>query len=238
MANILITGGSRGLGHGFACGLPEAGDLLWIVSRGEPHSMGRTDGVTRRWIQADLRDEQTPAQIAAALGDTALDLLLYNAGVWESSAFTPRYDFTQVTDQETRDLITINLTAVILLVKALMPPLRRAAHPKIVLIGSINGMDNNLSREVAYNASKAGLRGLGQTLRRGLRDDGIPVTVINPGSIDTRDWDEGAEAVIARSGRDLLPMQDIVALLRTIMQLSPAACVMEIDLPAVGDAQV
>ena len=74
--NILIIGASRGLGDALAKGLPETGDRVWLVARGEPRSLARADGVVRTWIQADLNEPAAPTQIHAALGDTSIDLLV------------------------------------------------------------------------------------------------------------------------------------------------------------------
>lgn len=238
MSNLLITGGSRGLGHGFALGLPAAGDQVWLVARSRPASLDQQDGVVRHWIQADLAQPSAASQLAAALGDQPLDLLLYNAGIWEHNAFSSGYDFTQVDIAETQQVINVNLLSAITCVTALAPHLRRAGAGKVVLIGSTSGLENNRQPELAYNASKFGLRGLAQALRQTLRRDGIGVTCLNPGSICTSlPYEQGRDAVVKRYGKNLLPMHDLVALVRCVMQLSSATNVSEIDVPAMADEQ-
>lgn len=238
MAHLLITGGSRGLGHGLALGVPDTGDTVWLVSRGRPQSLEQKDGITRHWIAADLALPESGATLAAALAGQPLDLLLYNAGVWEHNAFSSRYDFTAVDLQETQRLININLVSMLTCIQALLPNLRRATAGKIVLIGSTSGMENNRQPEVAYNASKFGVRGLAQALRQSLRPENIAITCLNPGSICTNiPYEQGREAVIERYGNTLLPMQDLVALVRCLRQLSVATNVAEIDVPAMADEQ-
>ncbi len=238
MANILITGGSRGLGHGFSLGVPDTGDTLWLVSRSRPQSLDRQDGVARHWIEADLAQREAGAKIAAAFGERPLDLLLYNAGTWEHNAFSSGYDPTRVSASETEEVLRVNLLSAITCVSQLLPNLRKASTGRIILIGSTSGMGNNRQPELAYNASKFGLRGLAQALRQSLRGDGISITCINPGSICTAlPYEQGRDAVLRSYGKEMLPMHDLVALVRCVRQLSAATQVSEIDVPSMGDVQ-
>lgn len=239
MADLLITGASRGLGDAFSCGVPQRGDTVWLVSRSEPLSLKRDDGVTRRWIGADLGSPAAAAIIAESLSGHALDVLLYNAGVWEKAGFTAGYAFERSPDSETRDIVTINLTSAIACVQKLLLNLRKGRHPKIILTGSSSGLDNSGDREVAYTASKFGVRGLAHALRENLREEGIAVTVINPGWISSEiPWDTGLERTLEISGSKQLPVQDLVAIVKCVIGLSPASCVKEIDVPAMADRGV
>jgi short-subunit dehydrogenase len=239
MANILITGGSRGLGHGFSLGVPNLGDNVWLVSRSRPLSLDHADGIKRRWIEEDLAQTEAGGKIAQRLGDQPLDLLLYNAGIWEHNAFGAGYDPRQVSVEETEQILRVNLLSVISCVTALLPCLHRTAAGKIILIGSTSGLENNRQPEAAYTASKFGLRGFAQALRQTLRTDAIAITCINPGSICMDlPYEQGRAAVLQRYGQALLPMHDLVALVRCVMQLSPASNVTEINVPAMTDEQV
>lgn len=234
MKNILITGGSRGLGAAFSLGVPDKGDRVWLVSRSQPN-LSADDGIQRFWIQADLASDDSAAIISSAVGDKPLDTLIYNAGIWESSAFSSRYKMERISLAETQRIIAVNMTAAITTVQALLPNLRQSANPKIILIGSTSGMDNNGSVEVAYNASKFGLRGVAQALRDNLRSDAISVTCINPGTITTQvPYAAGVEAALRVAPNDI-PTPDLVALVRCLMGLSRGSCVKEIDMPGMGD---
>jgi NAD(P)-dependent dehydrogenase (short-subunit alcohol dehydrogenase family) len=226
--NILITGASRGLGDAFSRALGQPGDTLWLVSRNPCASLQLQDGVTRHWIEADLSSPGVHQQIANSLG-ADLDVVVHNAGIWESGAFSSDYRFESVSEAETRNVLEVNLIAPILLTQALLPKLRASSNPKIVLIGSINGLENTAMPEVAYSASKFGLRGLAHALREHLRHERIAVTVVNPGSIA---WEA------ASSREDLIPPADIVRLVRAVLETSGRTVVKEIDLPAMRDRQV
>lgn len=235
MKNFLITGASRGLGHAFNLGLPERGDTAWLVSR-TPPTLEREDGVTRRWIQADLAESGAAAQIAQALGGQRLAVLLYNAGIWEATAFGPGYDFARVPPAETERLLAVNLTSAIHCVQALLPNLQQSDNPKVILIGSVSGLENTRTPEVAYAASKFGLRGAAHALRESLRPLGIGVTLLNPGTIATQEpYEMDAQAVAKKySGREI-PVHDLVQLVKCIAGLSRATVVKELDVPALGD---
>jgi len=236
MSTLLITGASRGLGHAFNVGLPQPGDILWLVSRTQP-KLDLNDGVTRHWIEADLSQVEAATEIAAALNGQPLDTLIYNAGVWERNAFSNRYNLDQVPQPETLNILNINLTSALLCVQQLLPNLKKSDTSKIIFIGSTSGMENPHVPEVAYNASKFGLRGLAQTLRENLRADRIPVTVLNPGTIASTEspYELGREAALAATRGTMIPMHDLVAIVRCLLNLSNATCVKEMDIPAMAD---
>ncbi len=234
MANLLILGASRGLGAAFAGYVPGPGDVVWLVARSRPEMLDRDDGVTRLWVQADLSLETAAAEIKAALGETRLDALLYNAGIWEDGAFGGGYRFEDSPLAETQRLLAVNLSSAILCVQALLPNLRKSDNAKIILIGSTSGLENVQDREVAYVASKFGLRGAAYALRESLRADRIAVTCINPGYFVTGiPYERGVEAVLAETSG--IPMHDLVALVRCLLTLSRGSCVKEIDMPAMRD---
>ncbi len=235
--SFLILGGSRGLGRALAEGLPQPGDVVYVVSRTAIASGTGHDKVTRLWIEADLQEANAPAQILAVLTDAKLDVVIYNAGIWETG--WTGSDFERLPAKELSDIIGTNLTGLVLCVQTLLPNLRRSGSGKLVLIGSTCGLDNEGSGLVASAASKFGVRGAAQALREVCRADGIAVTCLSPGSIATDvALDEGDGVVLERHGRSRIPVGDIVNLLRTVLALSPASCVKEIHMPAMNDAGV
>ncbi|MBW4457266.1 MAG: SDR family oxidoreductase [Nostoc indistinguendum CM1-VF10] len=237
MANIAIFGASRGVGLGFSVGLPDAGDTVFLISRTRPASLDRADQVSRVWIPADLSLTQTAAvKVAEAIGDRAVDFLLYNAGIWEENAFEPTYSFEKSTLEEMEQIIQVNLLAAILCTHRLLPNLKRSSNPRVVYMSSLSGLDNSGAPEVANTASKFGLRGVVHALRECLREHRIPVTSLNPGSIAAEiAYEAGAEAAIQTYDSRQIPMQDLVLLLRCLRQLSRVSCVKEIDIPAMSD---
>ncbi|MEO0372519.1 MAG: SDR family oxidoreductase, partial [Pseudomonadota bacterium] len=128
MARYLIIGGSRGIGK--ACAEHLAGQGHEILS------VSRTRSETGQWIKADVGTVDGIAHVVEAVGDGALDGLLYLGGIWEEGAFTGAYDFLKSPMEETQQVIAVNLTAPILLARGLAGALARSGNARIVLIGS------------------------------------------------------------------------------------------------------
>jgi len=235
MTATIIFGASRGLGAAFNLALPARGDQVWLVSRSRP-DLDYDDGVVRHWIEADLSTADAAAKTAAALGANPLDVAIYNAGIWESSAFSSAYSFDQVPDEETQNILTVNLISAITCLKAVLPNLRKAKAAKIILIGSTSGLDNIGQPEVAYTASKFGLRGVAHALREVVRKDGIAVTCLNPGNIGTITVKDGAISATPHERRDMIPPQDLIEIVKCVARLSSSSCVKEIDVMAMTDS--
>jgi short-subunit dehydrogenase len=225
--NILITGASKGLGEVYAKHIGRTGDTLYLVSRSKPSTLDLQDDVQRIWLEADLTAAKIHEKIVSQVPE--LDVLIHNAATWESTAFSRNYQFEAVLETETRQIVELNLIAPILLTQAFLPMMKYSNNPRIIFIGSTNGLENSAMQEVAYNATKFGLRGIAHALRETLRQDNIGVTVINPGSIG---W-EGS-----LSTDFLIPPIDIVNLTRTILEMSRQTVVKEVDMPAMQDNPV
>lgn len=233
--NYLIVGASRGLGALFNKALPSAGDTVWLVSRSQPDVSG-ADGVARIWIQADLSERYVAAQIAEAIGDVALDVCLYNAGIWESDAFSAQYDYEQVPEDETERIIRVNMLSAMTCVQKLLPALRRSDNAKIIFIGSNAGLENSRRPEVAYAASKFALRGVAHSLREVVRQDRIAVTCLNLGDVGTVVTAGDEFVVQTASHQDLIAPADIVIMLKALIAMSNTSCVKEIDMLAMSES--
>ncbi len=220
---ILVAGASRGIGLAVAEHLIDQCDRLLAVSR--------TVAPVGEWVQADLSDLAGIETVVNAIGDDALDALLYMGGTWETHAFTPQYCFATCSDEDVIRVIVVNLVAPIRLVKGLLPALRRSNNPKIIFMGAISGRDNFPGREVANSASKFGLRGVVHSLREELRSQQIGVTVINPGNVGTPEVLADLAAANLTSG-EAIPLSDLLSIVDCILSLSRATCIKEIDVPA------
>lgn len=238
MANLIIFGASRGLGRAFATGLPQSGDVVWLISRNKPEFIEQVPAeISYHWIQVDLTQPNAAGKIAAAVGSNPLDLLLYNAGIWESTAFSDEYNFEELDPAENQRVIAVNLTAAVDCVQKLLSNVRQAKHGKIVVIGSTSSLPNIGGPEIAYSASKFGILGMVHALREITRDDGIAVTCINPGLIATEiKLEEEEERLKSYSGEYGLPVGDLVKVVQMVQSLSPFACVKEINIPAMNDS--
>lgn len=232
MRRFVITGASRGLGRALADGLPGSADHAVLVARRPPSQEPRPGRV---WVACDLaRLPESVDALAAAVGDERLDVLVCNVGIWESAAFGPDYRFESSSDAEIRGVLDVNVASTLLLVRRLLPALRRSENPKIIVVGSISGLDNSGTREVAFAASKFAQRGLVHALREELRPDRIGVCLVNPGYLAT----EEVLGDVGPAGEDrTIPLDDVVALVRAVVATSRRTCVKQIDVPAMLDRE-
>ncbi|MCP1185914.1 SDR family oxidoreductase [Paenibacillus sp. 1781tsa1] len=236
MKNIIVFGASKGLGDAFVRGVPQSGDKVWVVSRSKPENLTVADGVQRIWIQADLSELQAAEHIASQLQGETLDVLIYNVGIWEKEGFEAHYTFDRDEPADISQLIHVNVTSTIVCIQALLPHLRQSEAGKIILIGSTAGLSNAGSSQVSFVASKFAIRGVTEALREHTREDRIAVTCINPGELAAEiPYEDGMERALAEYDGTRIPLQDMVAIVRCIISLSKAACVKEINIPALTD---
>lgn len=234
--NYLIVGASQGLGRAMVEGLPVEGDRVIGVSRRSPDVLNTADGVELQWIAADLGEPLAAADSIVDRLPPKLDVLIYNLGIWEAEAFTGNYRFFDSPDDEIVKLIGVNVTATILLLKRVMPALLKSDRPQLILTGSTSALDQSGQPEVAFGASKFALRGIGDTLRENFRDQNLAVTCLQLGDLNTEDDLSTAPRQASERGQGrLIPLHDVINLVRALIALSPSAYVREIVVPAMRD---
>lgn len=179
---VLVTGASTGIGEATVLHLKTLGfDAVGAVRKDEDAE--RLEGRGVRTVRIDVTDA---GQIAAArdeLGDVALAGLVNNAGI----AVAAPLEFLPV--DRLRQQLEINLIGQAAVTQAFLPALRRA-RGRIVNVSSIGGRVA-LPLVSAYNASKFGLEGMSDSLRRELRSQGVDVILIEPGGVKTPIWEKG-----------------------------------------------
>ncbi|MDM1045961.1 SDR family oxidoreductase [Myroides sp. 1354] len=232
----LIYGISKGLGKAIAQAIPQEKDVVFGVSRSQP--VDAKDNLV--WIQADLsKPTEAVTAVQGIVGDIPLDYLIYNVGIWEQDAFTDTYDFEQSSAGEIVQMIQTNITASILALQAFIKNLKGSENAKIILIGSTWGLENHKGKEVAFSASKFALRGMVHALRESLREHAIGISILNLGYLATEyDCDFPVEEVLKETEAALIPLTDVLAAVRFILNTSKATCVKEIDMPAMQDFNV
>lgn len=233
---LAIVGASRGLGRAFVEGLGSAGDTVIGVSRRRPNDLMLPDNVALDWIEADFADPLKAALQIEEKAPSAFDVLVYNLGVWEESAFSDDYNFLEDRDESIVEMVNINIAGAILLIKRLIPRLLKSSRPRLILTGSTSGLRQSGRPEVTFGASKFALTGMGDALRESFRKDGLAVTCLQLGYLNTEDSLSVPLAEAARRGEGkLVPLHDVVKVVRTILDLSDASYVREIAIPAIQD---
>lgn len=235
--NIVIIGASRGLGHAISVGLLQPVRHLYLISRSQPKVLeqGNMDNYT--WIEADINSIFFTQKLKENLDQIPVDVLIYNAAVWEKNTFRDNYQITDDSEDALRNIINVNLTGAILSVQALLPNLQQAASAKIIFIGSTSGVDGNRTKAIAYSASKFGLRGVNNALRENFKGTNINSTILNLGDLSTTiPFEDGKEAVVNKAGYSLIPLGEVIDILECLVRLSPATLVKEMDIPGSRDA--
>lgn len=233
---IMIVGASRGLGRAFVEGLCSADDTVIGVSRKRPNDLMVPDTVSLDWIEADFVDPLKAALRIEEKAPPGLDVLIYNLGVWEESAFSEEYNFLDDMDESIVEMVNINVTGAILLLKRLIPRLLNSSQPRLILTGSTSGLRQSGRPEVTFGASKFALTGIGDALRESYRKDGLGVTCLQLGYLNTEDSLSVLLTEAARrGGGELVPLHDVVQVVRALLNLSAASYVRELVLPAIRD---
>lgn len=191
----IVTGGNGGLGLGIARGLAGAGARLTIVGRDaeKSHNAAASIGPEVQVLTADLAIEADCARVIREVVDHhgRLDILVNNAGT------TVRKPPQDLSLDEWRSVIDVNLTAAFLLCRAAYPALS-VAGGKVVNVASINAIFGS-SYASAYASSKGGLVALTRSLALAWAADNIQVNAILPGWFDTE---------LTRRGRAEVPGLD------------------------------
>jgi NAD(P)-dependent dehydrogenase (short-subunit alcohol dehydrogenase family) len=178
---IVITGVSRGIGLELAREALQAGHEVLAVARHPEASEGlaalqREHGNRLQVLAVELTDAGAAGAIAAATaGWSAIDLLLNNAGIYR------RTD----THEDFIATFAVNTIAPFELTQALLPRLRRSAHPRVVQVSSRMGSiaDNSFGGSYSYRASKAALNMINMSLARD--HDWLTAVVVHPGWVKT-----------------------------------------------------
>lgn len=179
----LITGGSKGIGFGIAQELLKAGYQVAITSRNIDGANQAADELSKYGdvlaIEADVKDyhAQNKAVKLTLEKFGSLDALIANAGVGSFASIEEQ------TIEEWHNIIDTNLTGVFYSIKASLEAIKRS-QGYIFTISSLAGT-NFFAGGSAYNASKFGLTGFTQAIMLDLREHGVKVSTIMPGSVAT-----------------------------------------------------
>ena len=184
--NVLVTGASRGLGAALGRELLARGHRVVLTARNAAELAQATDALRAEhhervhWFAADLSD---PAQAASLVAEVeqrfgALDALINNAGI---GAWKPLVEWSA---QEVVACVNLNLLAPMLLSRAVLPGMVLRRRGLIVNIAS-DLARRPLANMAPYVATKYGLLGFSGSLLREAKANGIQVSAVLPGIIDT-----------------------------------------------------
>ena len=175
--NILITGGSRGIGAAAVRLFCARGDSVWFLyekRHEQARELSRQTGAAA--ICCDVADEQ--AVLAAFSQLPALDALICNAGIAHYGLIS------DITPDEWRRIFAVNVDGIFHCVRAALPGMLQKKDGCIVTVSSMWGQVG-ASCEVAYSAAKGALLAMTKALAQELGPSGIRVNAVAPGVIRT-----------------------------------------------------
>lgn len=172
-ARVLITGASGGIGQAMVAALRQGGAQVLGVSRS-----AQQDAPDLRWVQADLGTAEGMERVVHAASSWGANIVVHAAGLPGFGALS------QLTPAQMQSVLTTNLLAPMQLTQALLPQLLRQPKAQIVFVGSALGRIG-LPGFSLYTASKAGLHGFAEALRRELADTPVQVQLLAPRSTRT-----------------------------------------------------
>lgn len=186
-ARVLLTGAGGGIGESAATLLVKAGASVMLVGRSparlsaQARTLVRECNVPRlrvEWYAADLTRVASLGSIAEVAAGWGCNVVVHGAGV---PAFGRLESFSAT---EMGQVLHLNLLVPMLLTQALLPHLRSLPQAQVIFLGSVLGR-LGLPGFSVYSASKFGLRGFAESLRRELGDTRVRVQYLGPRSTRT-----------------------------------------------------
>lgn len=215
----IITGGTKGIGYGIAEALLKQGVNVAITGRNNKDAQAAAEKLNAQdgrkgkaiGLQADVRDfksqEAAVQETIKAFGN--LDIVIANAGVGH---FAP---IEEISLEQWQETIDTNLTGPFYSLKAGLEQLKKNKG-YFITISSLAGT-NFFKGGSAYNASKFGVTGFTQAAMLDLRNHGIKVSTIMPGSVST--YFNGNEP--SKEDAWKIQIEDIGALVVDLLKMNP-----------------
>lgn len=182
---VIVTGASRGIGRGIAKVLAHEGHTVGLTARSADLLATLTgeleDHGCRAFYRAgDISDPDVTHDVLTALIDDleGVDALINNAGT------VLRKDIWHISIEEWQTMIALNVNGLFYATRAVLPTMKTQGSGHIINVSSIAGKVP-LPGGSGYAASKHAVTGFSQSLLQEVRDFGIKVTTIYPGSVDS-----------------------------------------------------
>jgi 3-oxoacyl-[acyl-carrier protein] reductase len=181
----LVTGASRGIGATIAQELGKQGAIVIGTATSASGAEQITQALQQAGIKGagmalDVNDKTQIETVLKTIADTfgEVSILVNNAGITRDTLLM------RMKDEDWDAVISTNLTSVYRLSQAVMRPMMKARHGRIISVSSIVGHTGNAG-QTNYAAAKAGMSGFTKSLAQELGSRGVTVNCVAPGFIDT-----------------------------------------------------
>ncbi len=240
---IVITGGGSGIGLAAAKKFLEAGDRVVISGRGGPRLQAALDSLSsiqgsngRIWaVQADLATQNGAEALAqqslSHLGK--VDILVNNAGL-----NLKERSVAELTTDRWRAVLGGNLDSAFLTTQAFLPSFRAQKGGLIVYINSIAGLRGNPLGGAAYVAAKFALRGWATALAAEEKANGLRITSIFPGEVNTPILEARPKPVSEEHKVAILQPEDVASAIFFVGSLPTRALIPELIISPSKDTYI
>ena len=204
---VIVTGARRGLGRAAAERFHERGAAVAVNvrDRARAENLAASIGGRTLAVPGDIAAAGVAEEIVRMTLERfgRIDILVNNAALALSTRFP------DLTAEEFRSALEVNLTAPFLLIKAVLPAMQAQHYGRIINISSSAGRMVSTLGGAHYTASKAGLLGLTRAAAKELGKFGITVNAVCPGMIDTELTRENANEELLQRLAATYPVQRI-----------------------------
>jgi 3-oxoacyl-[acyl-carrier protein] reductase len=199
----VVTGGTKGIGRAIAESLIKAGANVAVTARHShdiDHAVAELNSIDRGravGIECDVRDHSQVKSLVQRINNDlkGIDILVNNAGIGIFNTVE------ETSPEDFRAVIDTNLVGAYYCCHEVIPIMKQRGGGYIFNISSLAGVNAHPGM-AAYNASKFGLNGFSEALMQEVRHDGIKVSYIMPGSVNT---DFGGDSVSDEKSWQLQP---------------------------------
>ena len=227
MKVAIITGAGKGIGKAIAIGLSKLNYQTILIGRNKKdlenvaNEIVSGKGMSPVIYVIDITDSNkvrtTIRQILEKFKQ--IDILVNNAGIYFDGSI-------ELSEENFRKMLDTNLTAQFVFLQEVVPVMKQQKSGYIFNIASRAGKVG-FAGSGGYNASKFGLVGLNESLYRELVPQGIKVTALCPGWVNTK---MAFEAGSTLHPEQMIQPEDIFKTIKWLLSLTPGACVKEIIL--------
>lgn len=224
----IVTGGTRGIGRAIAARLVDEGARVAICGRRQKSVDEAVAALSAKGeafgMAADVskRDDVHRFITGVKQAFGGVNILINNAGVGSFASVA------ELAPEEWEKMISLNLTGAYYCCHEIMPILHQAGGGDVINIGSLAGV-NAFAGGAAYNASKYGLVGFSEAMLLDHRYEGVRVSLIMPGSVDTAFGLDGTDKDHTRSEWKIAP-EDIAEVVISILRMPVRTTVSRVEI--------
>lgn len=221
----VVVGGGTGIGKAIARALAEAGSRVVIGGRREEVLKQAAEGTSIKWHALDVGNRQQVDEFFAWAAEELgrIDIMVNAAGI-------------NIKDRSMQDLkpeqwdrlMNINATGAYNCMHAVLPGMKARRSGTIINISSIAGKRAIALGGIAYSASKFAMTALGTTVANEVAPDGIRITNVYPGEVNTPILEERPTPVTEEHRQRILQPEDVAQLLLSIIALPAKVHVPEV----------